>query len=78
MEQTTNIFFGEVIMQMKDKWWDIFEFFEYDVSIFEKSFAQTVQAWTGDKKQSDRQYFRFYLRADQKLFNYKREEYDLL
>ena len=39
MTQTTNVFFREATMMIKDKWWDIFEFFEYEVDLFEKSFS---------------------------------------
>ena len=37
ISQATNVFFREATMKMKDKWWDIFEFFEYEVNLFEKS-----------------------------------------
>lgn len=63
ISQTTNIFFGEVAMQIKDKWWDIFEFFEYEVSSFENSFLQEIIEQTNEK-QADRMYFKLYLRAD--------------
>ena len=66
-------------MKMKDKWWDIFEFFEYEVNLFEKSRSQEVLEWMGsDVPLSERKYFKFYIRSDQIKNNYKREEYDLL
>ena len=66
-------------MKMKDKWWDIFEFFEYEVNLFEKSRSHEVIEWMGsDVPLSERKYFKFYFRADQIKNNYKREEYDLL
>ena len=64
---------------MKDKWWDIFEFFEYEVNLFEKSYVQEVPQWmASDVAINKRQYFKFYLRAEQLQNTYKREEYDLL
>ena len=51
---------------MKDKWWDIFEFFEYEVNLFEKSYVQEVPQWmASDVVINKRQYFKFYLRAEQ-------------
>ena len=53
-------------MKMKDKWWDIFEFFEYEVNLFEKSHSQEVIEWMGsDVPLSLRKYFKVFFRADQ-------------
>ena len=52
-------------MSIKDKWWDIFEFFEYEMDLFEKSLVQDLPTWmTSDTPLKDREYFKFYLRAD--------------
>ena len=31
----TNIYFAEAILNLKDKWWDFFEFTEYALLMFE-------------------------------------------
>ena len=66
-------------MSIKDKWWDIFEFFEYEMDLFEKSLVQDLLQWiTSDVPLKDRQYIKLYFRADQIKSYYKREEYDLM
>ena len=40
--QITNIFFRDVTMNLKDKWWDIFEFDEYNLHLFEKVYSQNI------------------------------------
>ena len=33
--QSTNIYFVQSILNLKDKWWDFFEFTEYSLLMFE-------------------------------------------
>ena len=66
-------------MNIKDQWWDIFEFNEFDLHLFEKAYSQEIQKWIPwSTPVEDKEYVSLYLRADQMHNFYKREEYHLL
>ena len=65
-KQTTNIFFMENTIEVNDAVWDIFEFTEREVNIFEKSYTQQIPSLiTPGTAKADRVYMSINLRADE-------------
>ena len=41
-----NIYFAETLLNLKDKWWDFFEFTEYALLMLEQTYSQNILRWT--------------------------------
>ena len=77
--QITNIYFLESTLNLLDEWWDIFEFTEYNLHLYEQSNIKLVhKSIPSEMALRDREYISIYLRADDTKRRYKREEYDIL
>ena len=69
----------ESTIRLKDKLWDLFEIFERDQPIYEISHSHDVQKWIPPSMPvSERSYIDVFLRMDDSMRLYKREEYDVL
>ena len=69
----------ESTIRLKDNRWDIFEFTEKDLSIYEHSISQEKLYWIPESSPiEDRELVKLYFRQDSSTKLYKREEYDLL
>ena len=78
-KQNENIYFVKSEMRLKDNYWDLFELAEHELYFFEKSYSRYYPSYISPTKDvADREYVSVYLRADNKMLLYKREEYDLL
>ena len=77
--QMTNIYFLESTLNLLDEWWDIFEFTEYNLHLYEQSKSKQIHRFIpSETNPQDREYISVYFRADDTKRRYKREEYDIL
>ena len=69
----------ESILKLKDNIWDFFEFTEYELSMYQKSYSREYYNIIREQTEvKDKQYIKVYLRADQKTVYFKKEDYDVL
>ena len=77
--QSSNVFFMESIINLKDNILDIFDTEEFDVPIFEVSKrVEYSSVIPQDSRLAKREYISIFFRADSENRFYKREGYDLL
>ena len=64
-EQTSNLYFMESTIRLKDNVWDFFEFTERDQLMYEHSYSQHHMKWMPlETPNADRKYVSIYLRQD--------------
>ena len=77
--QRNNIYFMESTLTLKDNIWDIYEFSETELHIVEYASSEKRNSWIPPSTPiEDRRYVILYLRQNESVRHYKREEYDIL
>ena len=76
---TENLFYMKSTIQLEDNIFDIFELDEYELSFFEPDKQERIyKNQPAGIAESEKEYFRLYLRASTSARFYKREMYDIL